>query len=154
MDQSGNSRQLFPPCRRIKSTGCPLSVGAIRPTQGKTLAVLQVEAGSQSFNTVNNLRVLGRWMRMVVIPNQVSIPQAYKEFEEEEEEADGDDNCNNSNSGNDDMAGNGSQLKDSPFKRRLVDVVDELFKYTLLLRDQQPYLLQRYAKRSRERNKT
>lgn len=102
----------------------PLSIGAIRPTQGKTLAVMQVEAGSQSFNTVNNLRVLGRWMRMTVIPNQMSIPRAYTEFEEKD-----------------------GSLKESSYKHRLVDVIDELFKYTLLLRDQQPYLLQRYSEK-------
>jgi len=101
----------------------PLSEGAIRPTQGKTVAVMQVEAGSQSFNTVNNLRTLGRWMRCVVIPNQGSIPQAYKEFEED------------------------GTLKDSSLRDRVVDVVDELFKYTLLLRDQQPYLVARYSEK-------
>ena len=120
----------------------PLSIGAIRPTQGKTCAVMQVEAvsyltrafscftfhlifsksqGSQSFNAVNNLRVLGRWMRMVVVPNQASTPRAYAEFEDD------------------------GSLKDSSLKHRVVDVIDELFKYTLLLRDQQPYLLQRYS---------
>jgi len=99
----------------------PLSIGAIRPTQGKTCAVMQVEAGSQSFNTVNNMRVLGRWMRMVVVPNQASIPRAYTEFDDQ------------------------GLLKASSLKDRVVDVIDELFKYTLLLRDQQPYLLQRYS---------
>uniref|UniRef100_A0A6U0IS42 Rhodanese domain-containing protein n=1 Tax=Minutocellus polymorphus TaxID=265543 RepID=A0A6U0IS42_9STRA len=99
----------------------PLTEGALRPTQGKTVAVMQVEAGSQSFNTVNNLRVLGRWMRMVVTPNQSSIPKAYMEF-------------------NDD-----GTLKEGPLRSRVVDVVDELFRYTLLLRDQQPLLLQRYS---------
>uniref|UniRef100_A0A7S0IVB4 Rhodanese domain-containing protein n=1 Tax=Calcidiscus leptoporus TaxID=127549 RepID=A0A7S0IVB4_9EUKA len=102
----------------------PLSEGAIRPTQGKTVAVMQVEAGSQSFNTVNNLRVLGRWMRCVVVPNQSSIPQAYKEK----------------------FDANGA-LKDTDFRNRVIDVVEELFKYTLLLRDQQPYLLQRFSER-------
>lgn len=102
----------------------PLTEGALRPTQGKTCAVLQVEAGSQSFNTVNNLRVLGRWMRMVVIPNQSSIPQAYKEFNED------------------------GTMKESPLRSRVVDVIDELFRYTLLLRDQQPFLLQRYSELS------
>jgi arsenic resistance protein ArsH len=101
----------------------PLSEGAIRPTQGKTVAVMQVEAGSQSFNTVNNLRTLGRWMRCVVIPNQSSIPQAYKEFKED------------------------GTFKDSSLRDRVVDVTDELFKYTLLLRDQQPYLVNRYSEK-------
>ncbi|EOD22173.1 hypothetical protein EMIHUDRAFT_65070 [Emiliania huxleyi CCMP1516] len=104
----------------------PLSEGAIRPTQGKTVAVMQVEAGSQSFNTVNNLRVLGRWMRCIVVPNQSSIPQAYKD----KFEADG-------------------SLKDTDFRSRVIDVVEELFKYTLLLRDQQPYLLQRYSEQKK-----
>ena len=97
-------------------------IGGIRPTQGKTLAVMQVEAGSQSFNTVNNLRILGRWMRMVVVPNQSSIPKVYGEFNKED-----------------------GTLKEGPFRNRVIDVVDELFKYTLLLRDQQPYLLERYS---------
>ena len=104
----------------------PLSEGAIRPTQGKTVAVMQVEAGSQSFNTVNNLRVLGRWMRCIAVPNQSSIPQAYKD----KFEADG-------------------SLKDTDFRSRVIDVVEELFKYTLLLRDQQPYLLQRYSEQKK-----
>eukprot|EP00929_Paragymnodinium_shiwhaense_P016469 TRINITY_DN124849_c0_g1_i1.p1 TRINITY_DN124849_c0_g1~~TRINITY_DN124849_c0_g1_i1.p1 ORF type:complete len:345 (-),score=66.36 TRINITY_DN124849_c0_g1_i1:329-1216(-) len=103
----------------------PLSEGAIRPTQGKIVAVMQVEAGSQSFNTVNNLRTLGRWMRCVVIPNQSSIPQAYKEFDED------------------------VTLKQGPFRSRIVDVLDELFKYTLLLRDQQPYLVERYSEQKK-----
>jgi len=107
----------------------PLSEGAIRPTQGKTVAVMQVEAGSQSFNTVNNLRTLGRWMRCIVIPNQSSIPQAYKEFNED------------------------GTLKDGPFRSRIVDVLEELFKYTLLLRDQQPYLVERYSEKKAEHEK-
>ncbi|KAL9190643.1 hypothetical protein ACHAXT_000349 [Thalassiosira profunda] len=102
----------------------PLTEGALRPTQGKTCAVMQVEAGSQSFNTVNNLRVLGRWLRMVVVPNQSSIPRAYTEFLED------------------------GTMKEGPLRSRVVDVVDELFRYTLLLRDQQPFLLQRYSERT------
>lgn len=101
----------------------PLIEGALRPTQGKTVAVLQVEAGSQSFNTVNNLRVLGRWMRCIVIPSQSSIAHEYKNFNED------------------------GTLKDSSFRYRVVDVVDELFKYKLLLRDQQPYLVERYSEK-------
>lgn len=104
----------------------PLTEGAIRPTQGKTLAVMQVEAGSQSFNTVNNLRVLGRWMRMVVVPNQASIPRAYEEFNED------------------------GTMKDGPHRGRVLDVVDEIFKFTLLLRDQQQYLTQRYSEKKAE----
>ncbi|KAL7531249.1 hypothetical protein ACHAWF_003684 [Thalassiosira exigua] len=102
----------------------PLTEGAIRPTQGKTCAVMHLEAGSQTFNTVNNLRVLGRWMRMVVIPNQISITRAYQEFTDE------------------------GMLKDSPLKSHVVDVVDELFRYILMLRDKQPLLLQRYSERT------
>ena len=82
---------------------------------------MQVEGGSQSFNTVNNLRVLGRWMRMIVIPNQSSIPVACTKFNED------------------------GTLKEGPLRSRVVDVVDELFRYTLLLRDQQPFLLERYS---------
>ena len=103
----------------------PLSEGAIRPTQGKTLAVMQVEGGSQSFNTVSALRVLGRWMRCVVVPNQVSIPRCHLAFAD------------------------GGALKPGPARDRVVDVVDELFKFTLLLRDQQPYLTARYSEQLR-----
>lgn len=117
----------FSACFKNQVDWMPLSEGAIRPTQGKTLAVMQVEAGSQSFNTVNNLRVLGRWMRMVVIPNQSSIPRVQGEFNED------------------------GTLKDTSYRSRVVDVIDELFKYTLLLRDQQPYLLQRYSEKQAEK---
>ena len=101
----------------------PLSMGAVRPTQGKTLAVMQVCGGSQSFNVVNQLRVLGRWMRMFTIPNQSSVPKAYMEF---------DDN---------------GRMKPSPFYDRVVDVMEELVKFTLLLRDRQDYLVDRYSER-------
>lgn len=101
----------------------PLSIGAVRPTQGKTLAVMQVEGGSQSFNTVNQLRVLGRWMRMITIPNQSSVAKAWAEF--------GDDN----------------RMKDSPFYSRIVDVCEELVKFTLLTRDRSDYLVSRYSER-------
>ncbi|MGO2476779.1 MAG: arsenical resistance protein ArsH [Pseudoalteromonas sp.] len=101
----------------------PLNLGGVRPTQGKTLAVLQVCGGSQSFNVVNQLRVLGRWMRMVTIPNQSSVPKAYLEFDE-----------------------NG-RMKPSAFYNRIVDVMEELVKFTLLLRDQKDYLLDRYSER-------
>jgi arsenic resistance protein ArsH len=105
----------------------PLSMGAVRPTQGRTLAVMQVCGGSQSFNVVNTLRVLGRWMRMLVIPNQSSVPKAYEQF-------------------NDD-----GTMKDSPFRDRLVDVVEELWRYTLLTRDIRDDLVDRYSER-RERD--
>lgn len=100
----------------------PLSLGAVRPTQGKTLAVMQVNGGSQSFNAVNQLRVLGRWMRMVTIPNQSSVPKAFLEFE-------------------------GDRMKPSPFYDRMVDVMEELVKFTLLTRDCSDYLVDRYSER-------
>lgn len=101
----------------------PLTLGAIRPTQGKTLAVMQVCGGSQSFNVVNQLRVLGRWMRMFTIPNQSSVPKAYMEF---------------------DQAG---RMKPSAYYDRLVDVMEELVKFTILLRGREDYLVDRYSER-------
>ncbi|MCU1758471.1 arsenical resistance protein ArsH [Pseudomonas sp. 14P_8.1_Bac3] len=101
----------------------PLALGAVRPTQGKTLAVMQVCGGSQSFNVVNQLRVLGRWMRMFTLPNQSSVPKAYMEFDE------------------------AGRMKPSPFYDRVVDVMEELVKFTLLLRDQKEFLVDRYSER-------
>ncbi|AZN69880.1 arsenical resistance protein ArsH [Georhizobium profundi] len=101
----------------------PLALGGMRPTQGRTLALMQVCGGSQSFNTVNQLRILGRWMRMVTIPNQSSVPKAFTEFEE-----------------------NG-RMKPSPFYNRMVDVMEELMKFTLLVRDRADYLVDRYSER-------
>lgn len=101
----------------------PLSVGAVRPTQGKTLAVMQVCGGSQSFNAVNQLRMLGRWMRMFTIPNQSSVAKAYLEFDE------------------------GGRMKPSAYYERVVDVMEELVKFTWLTRDSEPYLVDRYSER-------
>jgi arsenic resistance protein ArsH len=106
----------------------PLSIGAIRPTQGKTLAVMQVSGGSQSFNAVNSLRVLGRWMRMFTIPNQSSVAKAYQEFNED------------------------GSMKESDFRNRLVDVMEELYKFTYLLRDVSDFLVDRYSER-KEKNR-
>ena len=101
----------------------PLAAGAVRPTQGKTLAVMQVCGGSQSFNAVNQMRVLGRWMRMITIPNQSSVPKAYQEFDDSD------------------------RMKPSSYHDRVVDVMEELVKFTLLTRDVSPYLVDRYSER-------
>ena len=106
----------------------PLSVGAVRPTQGKTLAVMQVCGGSQSFNAVNQMRVLGRWMRMLTIPNQSSVAKAFMEF---------DDN---------------NRMKPSSYYNRIVDVLEELVKFTLLTRDNADYLVDRYSERIESAN--
>jgi arsenic resistance protein ArsH len=101
----------------------PLSIGAVRPTQGKTLAVMEVSGGSQSFNAVNQMRILGRWMRMLTIPNQSSVAKAFLEFEED------------------------GRMKPSAYYDRVVDVMEELVKFTLLTRDVSPYLVDRYSER-------
>jgi arsenic resistance protein ArsH len=101
----------------------PLAVGSVRPTQGKTLAVMEVSGGSQSFNAVNQLRVLGRWMRMITVPNQSSVAKAFMEFEED------------------------GRMKPSPYYERVVDVMEELVKFTLLTRDCAAYLVDRYSER-------
>ena len=101
----------------------PLSMGGVRPTQGRTLAVMQVSGGSQSFNAVNQLRILGRWMRMFTIPNQSSVAKAFAEFDE------------------------AGRMKPSSYYNRIVDVMEELMKFTLLLRDRSNYLTDRYSER-------
>lgn len=107
----------------------PLSMGAVRPTQGRTLAVMQVSGGSQSFNAVNSMRVLGRWMRMVTIPNQSSVAKAYQEFNED------------------------GSMKDSAFRGRVVDVMEELMRFTYLTRDHSKFLVNRYSERKDAENK-
>lgn len=102
----------------------PLEQGALRPTQGRTLAVMQVCGGSQSFNVVNTMRLLGRWMRMFTIPNQSSVPMAYKEFDD------------------------AGRMRRSAYYERVVDVMEELFKMTLLMRGRVDYLTDRYSERN------
>ena len=101
----------------------PLNLGGVRPTQGKTLAVMQVCGGSQSFNAVNQMRILGRWMRMMTIPNQSSVAKAFLEF---------DDN---------------HRMKPSPYYNRIVDVMEELLKFTLAMRTNKDYFVDRYSER-------
>ena len=101
----------------------PLAIGAVRPTQGKTLALMQVCGGSQSFNAVNQMRVLGRWMRMITIPNQSSVAKAFLEFDEHD------------------------RMKPSAYFDRVVDVLEELYKFTLLTRGNTNYLVDRYSER-------
>lgn len=98
-------------------------IGGVRPTQGRTLALMQVSGGSQSFNTLNQMRVLGRWMRMIAIPNQSSVPKAFAEFDED------------------------GRMKPSAYYNRMVDVMEELMKFTLLTRGRAEYLVDRYSER-------
>lgn len=107
----------------------PLSDGAVRPTQGRTLAVMQVCGGSQSYNTVNQLRILGRWMRMVTIPNQSSVPKAWQEFDDD------------------------GRMKPSDFRDRVVDVLEELYRFTLLVRDRSQLLTTRYSEQKQLRER-
>ena len=101
----------------------PLALKGMRPTQGRTLAVMQVSAGSQSFNSVNTLRILGRWMRMFTIPNQSSVAKAYEEFDD------------------------AGRMKPSSYYDRIVDVVEELVRFTVLLRPHVDELVDRYSER-------
>lgn len=101
----------------------PLNIGSVRPTQGRTLAVMQVSGGSQSFNAVNSLRLLGRWMRMITIPNQSSVAQAYNEFEDD------------------------GSMKPSSYRDRVVDVLEELMRFTYMTRDVREFLVDRYSER-------
>lgn len=101
----------------------PLALGSVRPTQGKTLAIMQVSGGSQSFNALNQMRILGRWMRLFTIPNQSSIAKAWLEFDDDD------------------------RMKPSSFYNRVVDVMEELFKFTLVLRDNKDYMVDRYSER-------
>ena len=114
---------------KIKIDWIPLTMGSVRPTQGRTLAVMQVSGGSQSFNAVNSLRILGRWMRMITIPNQSSVAKAYDEFHE-----------------------NG-EMKESPYRDRVVDVMEELLRFTYLTRDNANFLVDRYSERREKENK-
>jgi arsenic resistance protein ArsH len=104
----------------------PLALGGVRPTQGRTLAVMQVSGGSQSFNAVNTLRLLGRWMRMFTIPNQSSVAKAYEEFD-----------------------ANG-RMKPSAYYDRIVDVMEELVRFTILMRPHTAQLTDRYSERKEE----
>ncbi len=101
----------------------PLTMGAVRPSQGKTLADMHVCGGSQSFNTVNQLRILGRWMRMITIPNQSSVPKTFLEFDD------------------------AGRMKPSAYYDRVVDVMEELMKFTLMVRGRETYLVDRYSER-------
>ena len=107
----------------------PLSLSAFRPTQGKVLAVMQVNGGSQSFNAVNQMRILGRWMRCITIPNQSSVPKAFQQFDESD------------------------RMKPSPFYNRMVDVMEELMKFTILTRSCSSYLTDRYSERVEDAEK-
>ncbi|KAJ9130441.1 NADPH-dependent FMN reductase ArsH [Pleurostoma richardsiae] len=127
-EQHGNLTGIF----KQQIDWIPLSSGAIRPTQGRTLAIAEVSGGSQSFNAVNSLRILGRWMRMFTIPNQSSVPWAYTQFTSESE---------------------GSRMVPSPNRDRLVDCMEELVKYTIVMRPYVDLFGDRFSEREEQRLK-
>ncbi|KAI1110077.1 flavoprotein-like protein [Nemania sp. NC0429] len=127
-EQHGNLTGIF----KQQIDWIPLSSGAVRPTQGRTLAVAQVSGGSQSFNAVNSLRILGRWMRMFTIPNQSSVPKAYTQFTPETE---------------------GSRMLPSSNRDRLVDCMEELVKYTIVMRPHFDLFGDRFSEREEQRLK-
>ncbi|RKU49217.1 hypothetical protein DL546_009239 [Coniochaeta pulveracea] len=127
-EQHGNLTGIF----KQQIDWIPLSSGSVRPTQGRTLAVAQVSGGSQSFNAVNSLRILGRWMRMFTIPNQSSVPKAYTQFTAETE---------------------GSRMLPSGNRDRLVDCMEELVKYTIVMRPHFDMFGDRYSEREEKRLK-
>ncbi|EPE04215.1 arsenic resistance protein [Ophiostoma piceae UAMH 11346] len=127
-EQHGNLTGIF----KQQIDWIPLSTGSVRPTQGRTLAIAQVSGGSQSFNAVNSLRILGRWMRMFTIPNQSSVPQAYTQFTPESE---------------------GSRMIPSSNRGRLVDCMEELVKYTIAMRPHFDLFGDRFSEREERRLK-
>ncbi|KAL5338042.1 arsenate resistance ArsH [Aspergillus crustosus] len=129
-EQHGNLTGVF----KNQIDWIPLSTGSVRPTQGRTLSIAQVCGGSQSFNAVNSLRILGRWMRMFTIPNQSSIPQAYTHFPEEG------------------MPGD-QRLKESGNRDRLVDCMEEFVKYTIIMRPHLESFGDRFSERVERRKK-
>ncbi|KAL9125910.1 MAG: hypothetical protein Q9175_008005 [Cornicularia normoerica] len=130
-EQHGNLTAVF----KNQIDWIPLSTGSVRPTQGRTLAIAQVSGGSQSFNTVNSLRILGRWMRMFTIPNQSSIPKAYTQFTQEE------------------GADEGDRLTSSGNRDRLVDCMEEFVKYTIIMRPHFTLFGDRFSEREERRAK-
>ncbi|KXG53143.1 Arsenate resistance ArsH [Penicillium griseofulvum] len=129
-EQHGNLTAVF----KNQIDWIPLSTGSVRPTQGRTLAITQVCGGSQSFNAVNSLRILGRWMRMFTIPNQSSIPMAYTQFPDEGQPGD-------------------QHLKPSGNRDRLVDCMEEFVKYTILMRPHIELFGDRFSEREEKKKK-
>lgn len=131
-EQHGNLTAVF----KNQIDWIPLATGSVRPTQGRTLSIIQVNGGSQSFNAVNSLRILGRWMRMFVIPNQSSLPMAWKQFEDEGGDGSG-----------------RSRLLPSGNRERLVDCMEEFVKFTLLQRQHFELFGDRFSERKDRREK-